>query len=157
MSTPLDRIPNDPNKAVDEDTEAVQAILREFKNQESADKAGAYAPEPVEYEQEPAPPQQYHREGPPQQYEEYERTAPPPRPTKAAPPTLTQRLVQEAKEPLLVLVLCLLFGVPAVNALLLKWIPRIASEAGGMNMFGVLMKATLITIAFYLAKKLVVK
>jgi hypothetical protein len=66
--------------------------------------------------------------------------------------TLVQKLTNEIKLPIIVAVLFLLFSLPQVNKLITKFVPRLLSENGEMNMMGIAGKAVIVAILVTLIK-----
>lgn len=153
MSTPLSQIPDDHHQNLDEDQEMVQSILNEYREQEAPQQP----PEPPQfqappvYQREPVADYQPQYEDP-RAPENYQYLPPPPKPEE--PVGIARRIWAEAKTPLLVLLLCIAFGIPPLVRLITKYVPRTANELGGLNILGALVRAILITIAFYILQKL---
>ena len=153
MATPINQIPDDPNQNFDEDSEIVQSILDQYR-QDPVETAAASIDPPQRPPQYPPQQQfepQYSQE---QQYEpQYEEEYYP----KPPPPqlSLVARVLAEAKAPLIVLALCIVFGLPIVDHFMVKYIPRISNELGTLNVFGIIIRAIMITIVYYLLQKVV--
>lgn len=149
MSTPIDQVPDDPHPNDEEDPQMIQELLEQFNQGEQAAQPAQAAqqaqPAQQQFQYYPEPEQEGHEQEQEQYYEHYEE---PPR-------SVAARIWGEAKAPLIVLALYLAFGLPLLDRTLTRYIPRIATEAGGMNLIGVLMKAIVVTIVFYLLNKLV--
>ena len=141
MTTSVDSLPYEPKHDLDEDI-AVQKILQECTDTSQQPQQ--------QQQQQPQFDQQYTENTQPTyatQYEEYEMTEP--------NLSLFQRILKEAKIPLIVASLFILFNLPLIDKLLAQNLPRIANEAGGMNIFGIVIKAMVLTLTFYLINKLV--
>ncbi len=157
MSTPIDKIPDDPHRSLDEDQELVQSIIKEIKQHESGGQSEDLQQEyqedvPQQFagmQDSRQPQQQQYYEPPPEQYQ-----AQPARPA-TKPLSLTQKILNESKDPLIVLLLYAVFGLPILDQMLVKYIPRVMTTAGNVGFIGVIFKGILLTIAFYLVKKLI--
>lgn len=168
MSTPIGKIPEDPHRTLDEDQELVQSIIQEIKSQETP------AQEPVpDYlsRQESLPGSadqfQYYEDGPQNghqsearddHHDAYHRSEHPvqhlePRPTSNQ--SVLAKIWQEAKEPLLVLCLYIIFGLRIFDKTFMRYIPRMASEVGTLNFIGVLAKGIILTLLFFIIKKFI--
>lgn len=66
--------------------------------------------------------------------------------------TLTQKLTNEAKLPLVALVLFLMLNLPQINVLLTGFVPKFLAENGEINMMGLVCKAVLFAVLLYLVK-----
>lgn len=160
MSTPIEQIPTDPHRTLDEDQELVQSIIQEIKQHEGGnfDEEDVQMPPPDTMRQPAQRPfrqeeySQFYEDNSPQE-PRYQQPAsvPVPQPKSL---TLVQKLINESKDPLLVLVLYAVFGLPLLDNLLMKYIPRVITTSGRVGFAGVMLKGILLTIAFYIVKKL---
>lgn len=156
MSTPMADIPEDPHKTLDEDQELVQSIIQEIKSQEN--------PPP-----QTAPPRQVYDDDSqdvqtaPEQYQYYEEAPryhhepPPPEPKRQVlvETSLWKRLWNEVKEPLLVLALYILSNLRILDKVFMRYVPRMASDIGTLNFLGVFAKGIIVTMLFFLLKKVI--
>ncbi len=174
MSTPINRIPEDPHKTLDEDQEVVQNIIQELKEQEN--------PPPQNQPLDNYEPQRARRQAPPARdfdfYEEDEMHPPQSRdyysqevrqiphdqvnhhqpsfPQKDSySQSIWQKLWHEAKEPLLVLILYVLSNLRVFDKLFMRYIPRMSTDIGTLNFMGILAKAIIVTMIFFLFKKFI--
>lgn len=148
MTTPIDKIPDDPRASADEDAELVQSIMADLKSQEMSDTGSCV-------EAPPTPPvynadDMYDSQ---QDYDDDVDVTPPPAAVQTR--TLWCSLWLEAKEPIIVLLLSVIFGLPLVDRILTRYMPRFSAEGGTLNTIGVICKAIVITIFFFLLKKFV--
>ena len=148
MSTPIEKIPDDPRASADEDAELVQSIMADLKSQEMSDTASSVdGPQAVPaynaddmYDSQP-------------DYDDDVDVTPPPATEPSR--TLWRSLWLEAKEPVIVLLLSVLFGLPLVDRILTRYMPRFSADGGTLNTIGVICKAIVITIVFFMLKKFV--
>lgn len=148
MSTPIEKIPDDPRASADEDAELVQSIMADLKSQEMSDTASSVdspPPQPVYSADDMYDTQ-------PDYYDDVDALPPP---AAEHSRTLLSRLWLEAKEPIIVLLLSVLFGLPIVDNILTRYMPRFSSAGAGLNTIGVICKAIVITIVFFMLKKFV--
>lgn len=147
MSTPLDTLPAD-TQPTDDDGELMETIMSELKGQGGSEHGPPGSPAPTRDTARPA-------------YYEYDEAAGPPAPP-ARPPrqqatagaTLAQRIWVELKGPLVAAALFALFSLPLLDRAIARALPRFTTEAGSMNVAGVLIKALVVAIAFYIVSKL---
>ena len=66
---------------------------------------------------------------------------------------LNKILLVELKRPLIIIALCIAFSLPALNKTLLNFIPKLATENGDMSLIGIIVKAILVGILFYITDK----
>ena len=172
MSTPINRIPEDPHRSLDEDQETIQSIIQEIKDQEN--------PPPVQQpidQYEPSRPRrnaspqrevfQYfdedevpYREPMPQEVRYVSQQQPQATQTfssknSSVSQSIWQKLWQDLKEPLLVLVLYVLSNLRVFDKVFMRYIPRVSNDIGTLNFMGILAKAIVITIIFFLFKKFI--
>ncbi|RYE12261.1 MAG: hypothetical protein EOP45_23160 [Sphingobacteriaceae bacterium] len=173
MSTPINRIPEDPHRSLDEDQETIQNIIQEIKDQENppplqqpidqyepsrprrnpAPQRGA---ERFEYYEEDDVP---YRENVPQEVRYASQQQPQTTNHISKQPSVSQsiwqKLWQDLKEPLLVLVLYVLSNLRVFDKIFMRYIPRVSNDIGTLNFMGILAKAIVITIIFFLFKKFI--
>lgn len=147
MSTPIEKIPDDPRASADEDAELVQSIMADLKSQEMSDTASSV--------ESPHPPPVYSADDMYESEADYDDADVLPPPVAEQSRTLLCRLWLEAKEPIIVLLLSVLFGLPLVDRILTRYMPRFSAEGGTLNTIGVICKAIVITIVFFMLKKFV--
>ncbi len=63
--------------------------------------------------------------------------------------TLTERLTNEIKLPLVVAILFVVLSLPQFNQVLTKFMPRFLAETGELNMMGLLAKAFIIAVLIF--------
>ncbi len=66
--------------------------------------------------------------------------------------TLTERLTNEIKLPIVVAVLFVILSLPQFNQLLTKFVPRFLAETGELNMMGLMAKAFIIAVLIFAIK-----
>jgi flagellar biosynthesis protein FliQ len=66
---------------------------------------------------------------------------------------LNTLLVMELKRPLIIIALSIVFALPALNRSLLSFIPKLANDAGNMNFLGIIVKAILVGLLYYVLDK----
>ena len=66
--------------------------------------------------------------------------------------TLVQKLTNEIKLPVIIAVIFLLLSLPQFNKVITKFIPRLLSENGDMNMMGLAFKALIAAIVITLVR-----
>ena len=66
---------------------------------------------------------------------------------------LNTLLVMELKRPLIIIALSIVFALPAFNRSLLSFIPKLANETGNMNFLGIIVKAILVGLLYYVLDK----
>ena len=66
---------------------------------------------------------------------------------------LNTLLVMELKRPFIIIALSIVFALPALNKSLLSFIPKLANEAGNMNFLGIIVKAILVGLLYYVLDK----
>ena len=66
---------------------------------------------------------------------------------------LNTLLVMELKRPLIIIALSIVFALPALNRSLLSFIPKLANDAGNMNLLGIIVKAILVGLLYYVLDK----
>ena len=66
--------------------------------------------------------------------------------------TLTERLTNEIKLPIVVAILFVLLSLPQFNQLLTKFVPRFLAETGELNMLGLMAKAFIIAVLIFAIK-----
>ncbi len=101
-----------------------------------------------------APAQQTQQQQQPQyedEYEEYEDYDGPVIQQKAL--STTDQVISEMKGPLLVILLVFLTNFGMLNQMLAKNVPRLAGGDSGLNMMGLVVKALLAGIVFYVVKR----
>lgn len=160
MSTPIDKIPDDPHRTLDEDQELVQSIIKEIKQHEAGSQPEQQMELQQEYIEEPEP-QAYsnmQNNRPLENSQYYHNQEPDFAKPVSKPPqqkTFLQKLIHESKDPIIILLLYIAFGVPLVDRLLLKSIPRLMTTAGNLGFTGVIFKGVLLTLFFFVIKKFV--
>lgn len=66
--------------------------------------------------------------------------------------TLTERLTNEIKLPLIVAILFVVLSLPQFNQVLTRFMPRFLAETGELNMMGLLAKAFIIAVLIFAIK-----
>ncbi len=66
--------------------------------------------------------------------------------------TFVQKLTNEIKLPIIIAIIFLLLSLPQFNRVITKFIPRLLSENGDMNMMGLALKALIAAIVITLIK-----
>ena len=66
---------------------------------------------------------------------------------------LNKLLIIELKRPLIIILLSIAFSLPAFNRSLLSFIPKLANETGNMNFLGIIVKAILLGLLYYILDK----
>lgn len=141
MSTPLTQLPSDPEKNSD-DEELMKRLMKEVDDSENV-------PQPAQptYDQEQYPPEHFHNQT---QYEDdggYQIT---PEPKLS----LMQTIIREARVPVIIACLFVAANLPVLDKMLAKSLPKIANDAGSLNMIGITLKALAVTLIFYIITKL---
>lgn len=164
MSTPIQDIPNDPNANYEEDAQLVDSLMKELNpqppqqqfQQQQQQQQFQQMPEMVPQMQQPGYYNPYDAQAPQEFPQSPVPAAPRPQPRAGPQPgSFAQRMWSEAKGPIIVLALAVLFGLPTLDRILGRFLPRLVTEAGSMNLFGVLTKAVLLALAFFIIAKLV--
>jgi len=91
-------------------------------------------------------PQEYQQQYNPQHFQmmnQYEQSP---------PPSIVERLTYDGKLSMVVIVLFMLLSLPQFNQLLTRFFPRFLSDAGGLSMSGLFVKAVLCGLVFMLLK-----
>jgi hypothetical protein len=66
--------------------------------------------------------------------------------------SFVQKITNEVKIPLIVAVLFVILSLPQFNKVLTKFVPRLLSETGDLNMMGLVAKSIIIAILVLIAK-----
>ena len=66
---------------------------------------------------------------------------------------LNTLIVMELKRPLIIILLSIVFSLPAFNRSLLSFIPKLANDVGNMNLFGIIVKSILVGLLYYVLDK----
>lgn len=140
MATPLNQLPSDPEKNSD-DEELMKQLMKEVDDSENVSQ-----PAQPTYDQEQYPPEHFHN----QQYEDDAAYPSTPEPKLS----LMQTIIREARVPVIVACLFVAANLPVLDKLLAKSLPKIANDAGSMNMIGITLKALAVTLIFYIITKL---
>jgi hypothetical protein len=63
--------------------------------------------------------------------------------------SLTDKIINQIKLPIVVAVLFVLLSLPQFNRILTKFVPRLLAETGELNMMGLLAKAIILAVLFF--------
>jgi len=66
--------------------------------------------------------------------------------------TLTEKITNEAKLPLVLVVLYVILSLPQFNRILTRYVPRFLAETGEINMIGLLSKGVLLALLYWIVK-----
>ena len=93
----------------------------------------------------------YSQDNDPQQYVQ-KQMSPQPR-KQMGGSSLSDRLLKELKSPLVIVLLFVLLNLEMVDTILGKYVPKISSAGGGLNIFGLVFKAVLAGLIYYVVSK----
>lgn len=134
--TPINQLRGDQNTS-----DVVNNILTEMEHQDQPPMAPPsqqrYAPQEEQYEE------QYYED-------EQEQSAP-----VVKQLSFSEKLLSEAKLPVLVVLLVFVANFSQLNKLLVEYVPKVVGNDGNINMLGLLVKAVLAGVLFYVVKKFV--
>jgi len=135
-ATPINQLRGDQNTS-----DVVNNILTEMEHQDQPPMAPPsqqrYAPQEEQYEE------QYYED-------EQEQSAP-----VVKQLSFSEKLLSEAKLPVLVVLLVFVANFSQLNKLLVEYVPKVVGNDGNINMLGLLVKAVLAGVLFYVVKKFV--
>ena len=77
-------------------------------------------------------------------------------PTRVAPElSLVDKIINEVREPLIVIMCFIIFNLPMLDNIGSKYVKKAYNELGRPNIIGLMVKALLVGIIFYLIKKFI--
>lgn len=74
---------------------------------------------------------------------------------KRKKPSLQESVMKEGKLPLLVALIFIIFSHSKIDELLLTNVKHFMTQSGGMNIYGIIFKALLVGVSYYVIKKFV--
>lgn len=141
-----------------DNSQMVQNILNEMDGQQGGGQPmpqmpqgqQPLAPQQPQYQQEDFEPQmqQYEEQYEPQYQENFGGGM-----NQFKELSTNEQLMEELKEPLLVVLLVLLANLEVVNSFLVKNLPKVLIANGELNLWGLVVKATLAGVLFYVVRR----
>ena len=135
--TPITQLRNDSNGQ--DNSEIVSNILNQMEQNDQS-QVQQPSPQPKTHQEQENFDEQYYEDEPVPVFR---------------PQTFSEKLLSEAKLPLLVVLLVFVANFNQFNKLLAEYVPRMVGSDGNINVFGLLFKAVLIGVLFYVVKKFV--
>lgn len=159
-STPIDQLPVNPNDSNnDSNSQLVQNILNNMDQQQDTeqDQQDQYdhqmqqqQMQQMQMQQQQQQMQQQMQMQPQQQMQMQPQQQ---MPVKATGLNLKDLAITELKTPMLVFVLYLVLNFSKVDNLVGQYVPKLVGMDGNLNMFGLVFKALMMAVLFYVLKK----
>jgi len=143
-STPINQIP-EINENTDSSNQLVQEIINEIQAQETQTDN---QPQQEVMQQETQQPMMMQQQQPVMMEQNIEE------PKLSFVQKIMNNVLDNSKEASVVSAITLFLSLPAVNAILLKYIPRMMSSDGQISTSGIIIKALLAGVVFFLVRKM---